>query len=129
MKNLDPKTTALVLIDLQKFIVGRPLAPYTGAEVLKTPAQAAKWGGTAGIAFDPCYHQACDNLGNVDRVALDRNADGVAWALGVYATSTESVNGVQPNGKSAKAAKAQQRASQRNFSANAVAGDPHAVIE
>ena len=35
MFNLDPKTTALVLIDLQKFIVGRPLAPYTGAEVLK----------------------------------------------------------------------------------------------
>ncbi len=101
----------------------------TGAEVIKTPAQAAKWGGTANIAFDPCYHQACDNLGNVDRVALDRNADGVAWALGVYATSTESVNGVQPNGKSAKAAKAaklQQRASHRGFAAH-VAGDPNAV--
>ena len=35
MKDLDPKTTALVLIDLQKFIVGRPVAPHTGAEVLK----------------------------------------------------------------------------------------------
>ncbi|MFI5612488.1 M28 family metallopeptidase [Amycolatopsis sp. NPDC051903] len=76
----------------------------TGAEVLKTSGQAAKWGGTAGVAFDPCYHQACDNLGNVDRVALDRNSDGLAWALGVYATSTESVNGVAP-GKPGKAAK------------------------
>ncbi|MGW4482870.1 M28 family metallopeptidase [Amycolatopsis sp. NPDC004368] len=92
--------------DYGEFIaVGIPAGGLdTGAEVLKTPAQAAKWGGTPGIAFDPCYHQACDNLGNVDRVALDRNADGLAWALGVYAISTESVNGVAP-GKPGKAAK------------------------
>jgi Zn-dependent M28 family amino/carboxypeptidase len=74
----------------------------TGAEVLKTAAQAAKWGGQAGIAYDPCYHQACDNLGNVDRVVLDHNADGVAWALGVYAISTEDVNGVSPGKPAAK---------------------------
>ncbi|MCU1685433.1 MAG: glutamate carboxypeptidase [Amycolatopsis sp.] len=73
----------------------------TGAEVLKTDAQAKKWGGRAGVAYDPCYHQACDNLGNIDRVVLDHNADGVAWALGVYATSTEDVNGVSP-GKASK---------------------------
>jgi nicotinamidase-related amidase len=35
MKNLDPKTTALVLIDLQKGLMGRPVAPYSAAEVLK----------------------------------------------------------------------------------------------
>jgi len=35
MQNLDPKTTALVLIDLQKGIVGRPLGPHSGADVLK----------------------------------------------------------------------------------------------
>ncbi|NIH83056.1 M28 family metallopeptidase [Amycolatopsis viridis] len=68
----------------------------TGAEGVKTPEQAAKWGGQAGIAYDPCYHQACDNLGNVDRVALDRNADTIAWTLGTFALSTESVNGVAP---------------------------------
>ena len=67
---------------------------FTGAEDLKTEAQAAKWGGQAGIAYDPCYHQACDNLGNVDRVALDRNADAVAWVIGSYGKSTEDVNGV-----------------------------------
>jgi Zn-dependent M28 family amino/carboxypeptidase len=38
---------------------------FTGAEDLKTAEQAAKWGGTAGIAFDPCYHQACDTFANV----------------------------------------------------------------
>ena len=30
---------------------------FTGAEDIKTAEQAAKWGGTAGLAFDPCYHR------------------------------------------------------------------------
>lgn len=115
--------------DYGEFIaVGIPAGGLdTGAEVLKTEAQAAKWGGTAGIAFDPCYHQACDNLGNVDRVALDRNSDGVAWALGVYATSTESINGVKPGQAAAKSLTAQKRSAQRSLTTHAVAGDPHAL--
>jgi len=35
MINLDPRTTALVIIDLQKPIVAMPLSPYSGAEVVK----------------------------------------------------------------------------------------------
>ncbi|MGE0295505.1 M28 family peptidase [Pseudonocardia sp.] len=62
---------------------------FTGAEREKTPAQAQKWGGTAGEAYDGCYHQACDTLVGVDRVALDRNADAVAFALATLALSTE----------------------------------------
>ncbi len=69
---------------------------FTGAEQLKTEAQVVKWGGTAGIAYDPCYHSACDNLGNVDRTALDRNLDAMGWAVGIYAYSTEEINGVPP---------------------------------
>ena len=38
---------------------------FTGAEGIKTAAQAAIFGGTAGEAFDPCYHQACDTIDNV----------------------------------------------------------------
>jgi Zn-dependent M28 family amino/carboxypeptidase len=76
---------------------------FTGAEGVKTPAQAAKWGGTAGLAYDPNYHAAGDNLGNIDRVALDRNADAVAHAVGVYGTSTEAVNGVPPRAARAEA--------------------------
>ncbi|MEU0537598.1 M28 family metallopeptidase [Amycolatopsis tolypomycina] len=115
--------------DYGEFIaVGIPAGGlFTGAEVLKTPAQAAKWGGTAGVAYDPCYHQPCDNLGNVDRVALERNSDGVAWALGVYATSTESINGVKPGQAAAKSLTAKKRSAQRSFTAHAVAGDPHAL--
>ena len=43
---------------------------FSGAEVAKTAAQAAKWGGTAGVAFDPCYHQACDDIDNLDLAGL-----------------------------------------------------------
>ena len=42
MQNLDPNTTALVLIDLQKGVIGRPLAPRSGADVLKTSRELAE---------------------------------------------------------------------------------------
>jgi aminopeptidase S len=57
---------------------------FTGAEGTKTAAQAQKWGGTAGQAFDRCYHRSCDTTANVNATALDRNADAMAhaaWAL------------------------------------------------
>ena len=90
--------------DYGEFIaVGIPAGGlFTGAEGIKTAAQAAKWGGTAGVAYDRCYHQQCDNLGNVDRVALDRNLDAMAWAVGIYAYSTEDINGVPPRAQRLK---------------------------
>ena len=51
---------------------------FTGAEGIKTAAQAAVYGGTAGVALDPCYHQACDTDANVNPVVLDLNADALA---------------------------------------------------
>ncbi len=39
---------------------------FTGAEVIKTPAQQAIWDGVAGEQFDPCYHLACDTFTNND---------------------------------------------------------------
>ncbi len=54
----------------------------TGASATKTSAQAQKWGGTAGQAFDRCYHQSCDSYpGNIDTTGLDRSSDAIAWAL------------------------------------------------
>ncbi|MCA9688363.1 MAG: M28 family peptidase [Myxococcales bacterium] len=43
---------------------------FTGAEALKTEAQAADYGGEVGAPLDPCYHSACDDLDNVDVDAL-----------------------------------------------------------
>lgn len=62
---------------------------FTGAEGPKTPAEAQRWGGTAGAPYDRCYHQACDRLDGVDRLVLDRNADAIASALAQLALSTE----------------------------------------
>jgi Zn-dependent M28 family amino/carboxypeptidase len=38
---------------------------FAGAEVPKTAEQAAIFGGVAGEQYDPCYHEACDNIGTV----------------------------------------------------------------
>lgn len=85
---------------------------FTGAEGVKTADEAALWGGTAGQAYDPCYHQACDTLQNVDRVALDRNSDALAFVTASYAQSTEGVNGVSP-----RKVRAAERASERTLTA------------
>ncbi|MEV4647644.1 M28 family metallopeptidase [Saccharopolyspora sp. NPDC049357] len=80
---------------------------FTGAEGVKTDAQAAKWGGTAGVAYDPNYHQAGDHLGNIDRVALERNAKGLANVVEAYSHSTEAVNGMQTREERASTRQAQ----------------------
>jgi hypothetical protein len=67
---------------------------FTGAEEIKTEQQEAIWGGTAGEQFDPCYHEACDTIDNVDLHALEVNSDLIAFAQLTFAYSTESVNGV-----------------------------------
>jgi Zn-dependent M28 family amino/carboxypeptidase len=71
---------------------------FTGAEGVKTPAEAAIWGGTAGVAYDPCYHQACDTFDNVSLHALDVNSDAIAYAVLQYAMNTEEINGVKGKG-------------------------------
>ncbi|PVZ14365.1 M28 family metallopeptidase [Actinomycetospora cinnamomea] len=67
---------------------------FTGAEEVKTPEQAAVWGGQAGVPYDRCYHQACDTTANIDRVALDRMLDALAVTVGTYAVDLGGPNGV-----------------------------------
>jgi Zn-dependent M28 family amino/carboxypeptidase len=76
---------------------------FTGAEGTKTVAEAEVWGGIAGTAYDPCYHQACDNYGNTNLYALDLNADAVAYSTLQFAMTTRAVNGIK--GKDPKALK------------------------
>jgi aminopeptidase Y len=84
---------------------------FTGAEGVKTAAQAESYGGVAGVAYDPCYHQFCDNLrgdgqnealydalredytlvGNVNTFAFDTNADAVATAVLTFAFDTSTL--------------------------------------
>jgi len=83
--------------DYQAFIeAGIPSGGlFTGAEEVKTAEQAAIWGGTAGMQFDPCYHLACDTFFNVNPHALEVNSDLIAFAQLTFAYSTETVNGVE----------------------------------
>lgn len=80
---------------------------FTGAEGVKTEAEAAKYGGVAGAWYDPCYHQNCDSMtpvadggdpeaystlktennlvGNVAPFALNVNSDAIAHAIATFA--------------------------------------------
>jgi len=86
---------------------------FTGAEVLKTEADVALWGGVAGQQYDPCYHDPCDSLtperdgadaavyaqlrrvyrlfGNVNTFAIDTNADAIATAVATFAYDTSTI--------------------------------------
>lgn len=98
---------------------------FTGAEGVKTAAEADLYGGVAGADYDPCYHAFCDNLrgdgqntalfdqlraeydlvGNVNTDALDVNSDAVATAVITFAFDTSTVNNVSAPGKSHGAGK------------------------
>ncbi|WP_436530346.1 M28 family metallopeptidase [Actinoplanes sp. HUAS TT8] len=54
---------------------------FSGAEGEKTPEQATVYGGVAGAPYDSCYHQACDDIGNLNPKALAELGDGAAHAV------------------------------------------------
>ena len=66
---------------------------FTGAEDLKTPEEAAIFGGTAGAPLDPCYHSACDTIDNLDAGVLEEMADAIAHSTLTFAMTTSAVNG------------------------------------
>jgi Zn-dependent M28 family amino/carboxypeptidase len=58
---------------------------FSGAEGLKTAAEQAAYGGTAGAAYDPCYHQACDTYNNNSDTGLHQLSDAAAQATLLFA--------------------------------------------
>lgn len=86
---------------------------FTGAEGIKTEEQAQWYGGVAGQAYDPCYHQACDSstpvadgadadlyaqlmdsytlVGNVNKFALQHNAKSAGFTMATFAEDTSSL--------------------------------------
>jgi Zn-dependent M28 family amino/carboxypeptidase len=54
---------------------------FSGAEGIKTPEEAAVYGGTAGAPYDACYHQACDTVNNLSPRALFELGDAAAHAV------------------------------------------------
>ncbi|MEU0990703.1 M28 family metallopeptidase [Streptomyces sp. NPDC005953] len=64
---------------------------FTGAEGIKSAAQAAKFGGTAGVAYDPNYHAKGDDINNISLKAFKVNIGIIANAVGTYAHDLSSL--------------------------------------
>jgi Zn-dependent M28 family amino/carboxypeptidase len=88
--------------DYEAFInVGIPAGGlFTGAEEVKTEEQEEIYGGTAGVPYDPCYHQACDTIDNLSLQALDEMSDAIAHATLTFAQTRSAIEGTD-KGKAA----------------------------
>ncbi len=58
---------------------------FTGAEGIKTEEEATLYGGEAAEPHDPCYHEPCDTVENVNPSAVDEMSDAAAHATLVLA--------------------------------------------
>jgi Zn-dependent M28 family amino/carboxypeptidase len=93
---------------------------FSGAEQAKTVEQQAKWGGTAGMPFDPNYHEAGDTISNLDLVGFEQMADGAAHVSAVLATDS----GVRNVGGGAEASDSRSaRRAQRTRAVDSKASD------
>jgi Zn-dependent M28 family amino/carboxypeptidase len=54
---------------------------FSGAEGVKTAEEATVYGGTAGVAYDKCYHSACDDMTNLNTKALAELGDAAAHSV------------------------------------------------
>lgn len=65
---------------------------FSGAEGVKTEEEAALFGGTAGEAYDACYHLACDDINNVSMRAVNQFTNAMADVTARYGASTRALN-------------------------------------
>lgn len=63
---------------------------FSGASGVKTEQEAADFGGRAGQAYDACYHQGCDDTGNIDPELYVRLAQAAAGAIQDAAMSPQA---------------------------------------
>jgi Zn-dependent M28 family amino/carboxypeptidase len=59
---------------------------FTGAEVSKSQADQALFGGISNVAFDPNYHGAGDTVANINQTGYEQMTDAAAYVLAWYAT-------------------------------------------
>ena len=67
----------------------------TGEDEIKTIEEAGVFGGIAGMVLDPCYHQDCDRLMNLQgpsMIILKENVQVLAYALEVF-SKTSNIDG------------------------------------
>jgi len=59
----------------------------TGAEGIKTEEEVEMFGGKAGDWYDPCYHQLCDDISNLNVTAWVVNTKLISHSVATYARS------------------------------------------
>ncbi|TDK26875.1 M20/M25/M40 family metallo-hydrolase [Arthrobacter crusticola] len=60
---------------------------FTGDSGIKSDAEVRLHGGTAGREYDPCYHQGCDTLDNVDPTMLREMTAALVFAARAFAVA------------------------------------------
>ena len=66
-----------------------------GYDQIKTHAEFLLFGGTEGAPMDPCYHQACDTITNINETVINDLADAMAHTVLTFAQTTSAVNGTE----------------------------------
>lgn len=78
---------------------------FTGAEKIKTDEEQQLFGGTAGQPLDPCYHQACDTVNNLNLKAFGEMKDAAAdtlYQLALIKGPIRDGRPVKPHGQAKK---------------------------
>jgi hypothetical protein len=61
----------------------------TGAGGLKSMEQRTTYGGLANAAMDPCYHQACDTIENINQELLGFTSQAASRAIATFALAKD----------------------------------------
>ena len=66
---------------------------FTGADERKSAEHVERYGGDLGRPLDPCYHQPCDTLDNIDPYALTVNTNALVAALRELGNDVSALRG------------------------------------
>jgi Zn-dependent M28 family amino/carboxypeptidase len=64
---------------------------FSGAEEDKSAAEVTTYGGTAGEAYDNCYHLPCDTIDNINWQAIEEMSDAAAHAVMIFGMTNKPV--------------------------------------
>jgi len=83
---------------------------FSGGDDIKTQEQRDRYdqklgqgmGGIAGAIQDPCYHQACDSIQNINQFAYEKMVQAAAYVLEYLARQDNLKEWLYPEGRSSR---------------------------
>ncbi|KAF4763380.1 hypothetical protein N7455_010825 [Penicillium solitum] len=98
---------------------------FTGAEGLKTEAQAKLFGGQANVSYDVNYHAVGDDFKNLNHEAFLINSKATAFAVAKYANSLDSI----PRRSATPAKRVVKKRAPRSHAHTKKSGCFHSLVE